>query len=217
MAAERPRQLCAICGVQPATTRDHVPPRGIFPRPRPNLITVPACFPCNNRGSSHDEAFRVYLNLHVGVEHPSSQVLFHNETLRTLRANRRLLREINAQSDPIWFTTPSGIVWGRGRRVLWNSNAHDAVVERTIRGLYFHHFNEILGERGSVKVQWLRSFPADVVEYMRACPIVSLGDDQFVYRYGRAVDQPLSSLWLLNFYGKHYASGYTLPAHPICT
>jgi hypothetical protein len=204
-----PHGICAICGTRPASTRDHVPPRGIFPKPRPRLVTVPACFPCNNDGSSHDEVFRVYLSLHVGVEHPSGNDLFHNHAVRTLRTNRRLLGEIDARSAPVWFTTPGGIVWGEGRRVLWNSRSHDAVVERTVRGLYFHHFDEVLGDRATVKVQWLRSFPQDVLKFMKNCPLHVIGNGQFEYRYVRAADQPLSSLWLMSFYGKHYASGYT--------
>jgi hypothetical protein len=160
-----PQTLCAICGTALATTRDHVPPKGIFPKPRPALVTVPACFACNNSGSQFDEAFLVHLSMHVGIENAHSKRLCHNHTVRALAHNRRLLNEINLNSEPLLFSTPSGIVWGVGRKVLWNSRAHDAVVERTIRGLYYHHFNEILGSKAIVRVQWLRRFPPDVVEY----------------------------------------------------
>jgi hypothetical protein len=52
------RGECYLCGA-PATTRDHIPPRGLFPQPRPNnLITVPACRSCNHDRSLDDEYFR---------------------------------------------------------------------------------------------------------------------------------------------------------------
>src|SRR5689334_8854010 len=48
---------CAYCG-EPATTRDHIPPKKLFPQPwTDDLITVPACSACNNCSSSDDEYF----------------------------------------------------------------------------------------------------------------------------------------------------------------
>jgi hypothetical protein len=43
---------------------DHVPPKGLFPKPRPdNLITVPCCFACNNQHSGFDERLRIAASL----------------------------------------------------------------------------------------------------------------------------------------------------------
>src|SRR4051812_40316879 len=53
--------LCYLCQKRPATTKDHVPPKSLFPKPRPsNLMTLPCCFPCNNRFSKHEEYFRLF-------------------------------------------------------------------------------------------------------------------------------------------------------------
>ena len=50
---------CVYCGSSPKNmTRDHVPPCCVFPEPRPNLITVPCCYPCNHNSSRDDEYFR---------------------------------------------------------------------------------------------------------------------------------------------------------------
>jgi 5-methylcytosine-specific restriction endonuclease McrA len=56
---------CAYCGDVGIITRDHVPPKGIFPKPRPaNLITVPACSKCHSQQTSRDdEYFRNTLNV----------------------------------------------------------------------------------------------------------------------------------------------------------
>jgi hypothetical protein len=44
-------------------TRDHIPPKGIFPTPRSNdLITVPSCASCNRAACESDELFRVAFN-----------------------------------------------------------------------------------------------------------------------------------------------------------
>ena len=60
MSKKRRRsRLCYLCGKAGADSRDHVPPRGIFPKlPRGNLITVPAHEACNKAFSEDDEAFR---------------------------------------------------------------------------------------------------------------------------------------------------------------
>jgi len=45
---------CAYCP-KPATTKDHVPPRGIFAKNMPNKPWVPACESCNGDASKDDE------------------------------------------------------------------------------------------------------------------------------------------------------------------
>jgi hypothetical protein len=57
---------------------------------------------------------------------------------------------------PINLVTESGIYLGRAMAGLWDSEAHDKVIERTIRGLYYHHYGSILGDSAKIKVQWLK-------------------------------------------------------------
>jgi len=52
---------CYLCGKGDDLTRDHIPPQGMFPGPRPgNLITVPCCKTCNSTFSMDDELFRAW-------------------------------------------------------------------------------------------------------------------------------------------------------------
>lgn len=61
---------CFNCGA-PSETRDHVPPKGVFPAPRPKqLITVPACRKCNNSTKLDDEYFRWFVATVGGRPHP---------------------------------------------------------------------------------------------------------------------------------------------------
>jgi len=60
---------CALCGIRPASTREHVPSKSLFPQPRPeDLITVPACADCNQGTQKSDEYFRKTLALIVEPE-----------------------------------------------------------------------------------------------------------------------------------------------------
>src|SRR5260221_7991451 len=53
---------CYLCGSTKNLTRDHVPPEGFFPPPKPtNLITLPCCEDCHRPLSLQDEAFRLWV------------------------------------------------------------------------------------------------------------------------------------------------------------
>ena len=203
---------CAICGKEEATTKDHIIPRGIFTNPRPsNMITVPACLECNQKASKHEEAFLVYLSLHVGDDTEEKRALWERHALRTLTYNRRLTREILRDSRWVNISTPSGIIYSQQLAGLWNSEAHDIVIERMIRGLYYHHFKEILGEKVTCRIQWLRNLNDELINTFEGWPQNIIGDGQLVYKYGQANEELLRSTWLFQFYERHWASGYTVP------
>ena len=205
-------QLCAICGLEKASTLDHIPPKSIFPKPRPALITVPACIKCNNAASKDDEAFRVFLSLHVGIESPQTQALWENEALRSTRHNRRLYNYLTQTAKRVALRTKSGIIIGAATAIRWEGKVHDRTIEKMIRGLYFHHFGEILGNRVKIKVHWLRNINEEIYKMSTTWQKHNVGENAFIYRYCRAEDGPLHSIWLFQFYDKHWASGYTTPA-----
>ncbi|WP_440995544.1 HNH endonuclease [Arhodomonas sp. SL1] len=204
-------EICAICAEHEATTRDHVPPKSIFPRPRPgNLITVPACAECNNGASDLDDLFKVYLSMQAAANSEIAARLFREKTVRTLKRNQRLLNKLQEESAQIEVTTEEGRIETR-TGYLWDSVAHDAVIERTIRGLYWHHWGAPLTRDATLSVQWLQTIPDQVLEKISLFNEVALGDDQVVYKYIISTDDPRFSLWFFDFYGAHWASGYTQP------
>ena len=203
---------CVICNQRAATTKDHIPPKGIFAKPRPNnLITVPACSKCNNELSGLDERFKVYLGLHVGASGGQAQEFFRNEALRTLDHNRKLRHEILSKLEPVYLATSGGIIYDEGYRIPWDSRTHDLIVERIVRGLYYHHFGNILGDLVRIKVYWFRKLTPEMVEMSNDWNVYSFGKGEITYRYGRANESPLHSLWIFQFYGAHWAGGYTEP------
>lgn len=204
------RKRCVICGINDATTSDHLPPKGIFPKPRPdNLITVPSCIDCNNSASTLDEVFRLYLALQVGdLDDQIASAYFH-EALRTYRHNKKLQGEIMSGAEPLDLTTPSGIYLGQGLKVLWNSTAHDAVIERTVRGLYFHHFDEILPPNVGISPKWFAQPDEQLLKVVSGLEKKVVGENQFVYRFGKDKNLPWVSVWYFEFYGRHWAGAHT--------
>src|SRR5947209_4210448 len=72
----KPGENCTYCSAK-ATTRDHVPPRCLFPKPMPpDLVTVPCCKDCNQKASLDDEYFRTALAMRDDLyERPEVQPL----------------------------------------------------------------------------------------------------------------------------------------------
>lgn len=201
-------EFCAICGDQTECTRDHIPPRSIFLPPRPdNLVTVPACRDCNNGSSKYDERFKMYLAMHVAMHSKKGERLFKT-ALRTFNHNKKLKKKILKSLKPIDFKTPAGIFMGKGAAVPWDNEAHDKIIERTVRGLYYHHYGEILGDRIDIDIHWHHSLPQEFNEFIMNKNW--MGEDEFIYIHSNTADSPLSSIWIFQFYNSHWASGLTI-------
>jgi hypothetical protein len=216
---------CAFCGKFPANTRDHIPPKGIFPRPRPNLITVPACRRCNGGTSKIEEEFKVYLSLRVGINNIATRKLWDAEAMRTLKHNPRLRNRILRSTETVSLRSPAGIILGERSAAPWPAAVHDPIIEKTIKGLYYYHYGEVLADRVQIQTQWFSTLE-DVTNWSRRIhPSLeqlwtelpgsgNIGNEYFRYRYAKAIDSPLHSTWMFDFYRAHFTGGYTSPLQP---
>lgn len=207
----RASKVCVICGQQPATTDDHVPPKGIFPKPRPSdLITVRTCLTCNKSTSELDEVFKVFIGI-AGGHGPEGERMFKEQTLRTLEHNRRLKGDIASTTRDVWVKTPEGIILGKKPAVLLNSKAHDQIIEKTIRGLHFHHTGAILADQADIRVNWHYSLTQDMYDMSLRWPTGAVGEGQFIYKFQVTPEEPLASVWIFEFFGRAWSSGTVLP------
>jgi hypothetical protein len=98
-------EYCYLCGIQLCShsvhageipppnhkTRDHVPPTGLFPTPRPdNLITVPCCFSCNNQHSEFDERLRIIASTPFDRNTAGEAILNEKVLHGTLKKGRQM-------------------------------------------------------------------------------------------------------------------------------
>ena len=210
------KKLCCFCGIRPATTKDHIPPKCIFPPPRPvDIITVPACKECNESTSAIDEEFRVFANLFVGKKTPETERLWES-SISTVEKNRRLLDKAKSAFQPGYITSKLGIILSEVNLVVWDDSMNQVVV-KIIRGLYFYHFGEILADRVDIAVKQVNIMTMENNEQIKLCECVKplpsnyIADGQFMYRYARANDIPLSSVWLLIFHKGLVIMGNTNP------
>lgn len=140
---------CYWCGA-PATTKEHVPPKCLFPEEKDskdffnksyknNLITVPSCEQHNNKKSGDDEFLLTVLSLtfcgnSIGYFHS------HTKLARAIKRNPHLIksylniiREENIQIDGINF--PVAYAKIDNQRIF-------KCFESIARGIYYHEFGE---------------------------------------------------------------------------
>ena len=150
-----PTPTCIYCG-RPATTRDHVPPKAIFVKLQlPDLVTVPACEDCNNQASRFDEGFRNIIGMRSSEESPNSLTLW-KKTFRSLKRRRQELEALWESLREVPIFTGGGLYLGTATEGAFDAEAHDRVIERITRGLYFHHSGQPLPLESPIEVYPIR-------------------------------------------------------------
>jgi hypothetical protein len=211
------QQQCAYCD-RPATTRDHVPPQGLFTPPLPdNLITVPACGDCNHGASGDDLVFRNELSIMAGSFGESSKAAERlPRSLRRIRRNKAILTRMVSSAKLVERYSTGGIYLGYGYAVPVSPGVQERVIRRIVRGLHWHHSGNSLGDDDinlvfidKRKTHWEYALAPVTTKLNHAL----IGDgDTFQYLYGQATDDPSFSVWLLIFYkgrGEQIVLAYT--------
>ena len=192
---------CVLCGLRPATTRDHVPPKGIFKGLGVPLITVPACNECNNGASQDDEDMRFFISMQVGKQTPGSAKLWDLGARKSLQRRGSLQRQVVSTARDILIQDASGAVVNR-LAIEVPASVYEAVFGRTTRGLYFFHTGRILDPKARTQARPLLSSPE--AEYFVGFGRNEVGGVACRYWYQVAEDDPNASLWLYCFYDLHW-------------
>lgn len=129
-------KICYWCGA-PATSREHVPPRNLFPQGKnKNLITVPSCSRHNEALTKFDEKFRIYLQARESS--PDALNEFKMTTFRGLSRpeSQGLVRGLGKGAKRV-------VVLGQQTLALRVGPAEQNLYfEKIIRGLYFHLYRK---------------------------------------------------------------------------
>lgn len=207
------KKRCAICGVNLATTSDHVPPKACFAKPFPKImVTVPSCAPCNNGAAVLDERFAVYLGMQVGDNGDAAIRLWKDRNLRSLAKNPRLMREI---ADSMRKLDPTAFDDGQLPRRLpfeWPRENYDAVMERMARGYYYRQYRSILGSGANCEVTMLLETGPGLRDLLPGVSEFTIADGALRCSYGRAEESPLRSIWYFELYGRQRGIVETYPA-----
>ncbi len=217
--------LCTYCN-QLATTRDHIPPKLLFSRPRPsNLATVPACLQCNQSFSADDEYARMVLLSHHGASHTT----FEDQVERLSRA---LVRPEGAglKKEFLRPFVASG-VFNQERdqdkpvAVQFDLARVSRVIARTAIGLHRIHYSErLVPEYGAFaadldavakmpnSVDSLKNYLFESInDVTDTCRPLEWGEQAVVFVFGRSLHDPRQSVWRFRFYGGAEFGVWTVP------
>jgi hypothetical protein len=183
-----------------AHTVDHIPPKGLFPEPRPaNLITVPCCYRCNQEHSDFDEQLRLLLACALERNTAGATILKEKVIGSTLARKRQIpfiasvlrsMRPVDGHTDVIKFSLPSqGVLEG---------------IVRVTKGLLRKLHPEFDYEQSVFDVTYISpAEAADAGPLMKAIsqrsPYDVRGDR--VFEFWRSVDPEKGrGTWMLAFY-----------------
>lgn len=197
--------ICVICGVRPAETVDHVPPKCFFKGVEDaQLRTVPACSICNNGASSDDEDVRFYISAQIGKQNPASAALWDGGAYRTINRKLKLRKSFLANAREVQVREEDGITTNRLSFHV-PIGTYQRVFERTTRGLYFFHTGLILPAAIPVSATMLAGTPNLDTDEIRMLNVEAIGKGACVYRYGVTAEDVNSSLWIYEFHKAHWA------------
>lgn len=205
-------RLCFNCGVREANTLDHVISKTLIPEPRPNnLITVPACEECNRGFSRDEEYFRDRLSAAIGGDQFDAPATW-DKAWKSMQHSKARGKKIGMFRDILKLPAPVKTKDGASDMgVIMNKQRVDRVVEKMVRGFYFHLFRQPLGDvefiidiLSSVKQSEHREVLLTVLRKCSAAPTWAkrFGPDTSVIC---ALDQEdnRAGLWAFKLLGQH--------------
>ena len=205
---------CVFCNVEPATTKDHIPPSSLFKTPRPTtLITVPACPACNGIASQDDEYFRdIMSTLEEAYGHPAAEAVKGNvirslgreDALGKRRAFEASIRK--TKNNVTGYINLSEVL---GVEVNYERLLRSA--KRYVKGLFYHEFGEAVcpcwKQIGFGPHLYDSPQPRQIRSALDGCAWTTIGDGVFSYRYRASVSEINTSLWHLRFYSSDTVRG----------
>jgi len=195
---------CYLCG-KPAETKDHIPPKGIFDNPRPtDLITVPACNECNNSYATDDEYFRWFIAT-ASAENPAAENLIDDKILPRFRKRPALLNRIVAGFRQVDIYSEGGIWLGQSPAFDFERPRIQRVVEKIVKGLYWHHGGYRLDDNYFVKDFILNPKPPseEIRKAVLSLPFGAVGKAEvFCYHHWKCPKDDGITAWFLWFFKK---------------
>jgi hypothetical protein len=207
-------ETCYMCDAL-ATSREHAPPKCLFPEPkdvedgsdlRKNLITVPSCSKHNLSLSKDDEYFLVITTANIGGNERRSQQL-STKVVRALRRNPVFADSTFAARLPTTVVDGQSVI---GFKI--DRPRIERVIEKTVRAIVFHSTGSKLLGSLSVLLPMLRNDDGTPAPFMEELGVHAgamgaglpwLGDNPEVFRYRLRIDPTdgFSFFWMILYDG----------------
>lgn len=201
---------CIYCGRIDNLTKDHIPPKNLFAKPRPNnLITVPSCDSCNRSFRLDDDYF--WMIMHTRMETGGHAELTKTKAKFVASLNRResarYKRAILNSMFSAELVTKSGLYVGTAPAFRVKGARLNRVAGRIVKGLFYHEKGFRLPDTCEAVAfadpLTMNSDPEvinRIVSYMLTKPEKVIGDNVFSYRYYFDEEEAYTSAWLMIFF-----------------
>jgi hypothetical protein len=215
-----PRKVgtCAYCGNVQGITRDHIPPRNLFPKPRSSdLITVPCCEACRDGWSDDDEYFRLHAISARVANNPSAQKICTQIESSLKKAKKKGFANMllnNFCEVPIH--SQGGIYLGHADALRIDEKRISRVMSRIVKGLFYEELGKYLPptheSRGHICDD---GFPDPLlkllerIDYTGFSAIRTIQGGIFEYTYQALEEDCDTTLWLGSLYEKLSFFGVT--------
>jgi hypothetical protein len=191
---------CYLCGATDRLTRDHVPPRNLFPTPRPtNLITVDCCETCNNRMHLSDERMRVFLSAPAGRSQAGDQV-WRDGVVGSSFNRSPALRQRFAISSTEILALRNGVISPHLAVTIPQDEAR-AYIVRITKGLLRHFYPDMDYSTHLFSIDHLEPSADNIGMLIARFPQDSRGEG--VFRFFRQVNSdPPMGIWVYFFFDR---------------
>lgn len=214
-------RLCVYCD-DPATDKDHVPPKNLFPPPRAALITVPSCKNHNLGSSLDDEYFRLSLIVNAVVApHPAARIAWPS-AFRGLRRQlgAGLTRAFLGRIRRTPVLSPAGLYLGNTMTYAVDGMRQARVAARIMRGVHYQRTKTRLPDHYvlAYPLPLALKFPAGYGKRMAVAamgltnrpPNLQLGRGTFTYWSEDVAGVPVT-VWVLLFFQAMPFVGWSIP------
>ena len=207
-------RTCIYCGAV-ADTKDHIPSKNLYREIDKNFnpIKIPSCKKCNSDLSKDEEYFRNVISSIQYENSISASTLFETAVKRSMQRKPSLGISIWKQMSLVDFYNPSGIYLGK--KTAWELTEENyerifRVLDKYIKGLFFHHFCETIPKDWIIKHVWLMPKNEEMLgKAAKEFKWVILNENIFLYGFN-SFPKTHQSIWCLVFYGKPFFFSFVL-------
>ena len=210
---------CVYCGKTAHLTRDHIPPKSLFNKPRPgNLITVWACTNCNRSFCKDEDYFWLTLaSRSEAGRNPEAGASSHRAIKHLARPQAAGFRSAFLSTiQSVEVKTASGLYIGNTLAYDVSFARLNRVAAKIVRGLFSFERKAHLSAGYVATARALDGFipSADkdlqkLISFVGAEPRHSIGR-VFSYRFRSLPDDPEASLTLFDIYETTAFLGLTI-------
>ncbi len=145
--------ICYECGIslnKDTLTREHVPPKCLFPKSdKISLITVPSCIEHNGGKSGDDENFLQIISLQI-LANEKGKNIATNKAVKSILRSRKRTKSLARDATLVYVDEEKN---GRLKPTFafkFNEDEFNSSISSICKGLYYHEFHKVFD--GEIKI-----------------------------------------------------------------